>query len=233
MTDHETTRFGLVHTVPALAPVFHDLVVAASGRAPESVELIHTTDPWLLRTALTTGVTAEVTDRLVAHLHHLTSLGVDGVLVTCSSLGEATEEAAARVAAGVPIVRIDQAMAERAVDLAGQGGRVAVLATLASTVGPTIRLVERSASEAGTGVGVDVRLVEDAGRSREAGDDERHDALVAEAVDRVSAEGADVVVLAQASMARAVNDADERDVPVLVSPALAADRLVRVAGGRS
>src|SRR5690606_39357416 len=81
-----------------------------------------------------------------------------------------------------PVVRIDQAMAERAVDLVGPGGRIVVLATLASTVGPTIRLVERSANDAGTGVGVDVRLLEEAGRAREAGDDDRHDALVTEGV---------------------------------------------------
>ena len=232
MNDQVTVRFGLVHTVPALAPVFHDLVLDAVGEASQTVELIHATDPWLLRTAVTTGVTAEVTDRLVAHVRHLTSLGVDGVLVTCSSLGEATEETSRRVSAA-PVVRIDQAMAERAVDLVGPGGRIVVLATLASTVGPTIRLVERSANDAGTGVGVDVRLLEEAGRAREAGDDDRHDALVTEGVDQAISDGAGVVVLAQASMARAVDSAAQRAVPVLASPELAAHRLVNLVRARS
>lgn len=221
----------MVHTVPALGAVFHDLVIEASGRAPHEVDLVHVTDPWLLSEAVTSGVTPAVEQQLSAHVDHLVGRGVDGVLVTCSSLGEATEAVAARLGAGLPIVRVDQGMADRAVAAAGPGGRIVVLATVESTVGPTERLVERSAGEADAGVRVEV--VAEASRARADGDQSRHDALVAAAIDRWAAADADVIVLAQASMASAVDVAEQRSVAVLSSPELAARTLVSAAGAAS
>ncbi|TDD72321.1 hypothetical protein E1262_03155 [Jiangella aurantiaca] len=213
------TRLGLVHTVPALAATFHDLVTAA---APADVEPIHVVDPWLLRTAMTAGVTPEVVDRLAAHVAHLRGRGVAGVLVTCSTLGEATEQVLDRLGADTPVVRVDQGMADRAVELAGDGGRIAVLATVASTVGPTERLLHRSAERAGIAVTVESELL---GRVRESGAADPHDEMVATAIARWDG-GADVVVLAQASMAAAASRADVTTTPVLSSPELAARRLV-------
>lgn len=219
------TRLGLVHTVPALAATFHDLVTAA---APADVEPIHVVDPWLLRTAMADGVTPEVVERLAAHVAHLRGRGVAGVLVTCSSLGEATERVLDELGADAPVIRVDQGMADHAVELAGDGGRVAVLATVASTTGPTERLVHRSARHAGVAVTVDVVLLEQAGRARESGAVDRHDELVAAAIGRWDGR-ADVVVLAQASMAAAVSRVGATATPVLSSPELAARRLVDLA----
>ncbi|TDC54150.1 hypothetical protein E1212_03155 [Jiangella ureilytica] len=223
------TRYGLIHTVPALPATFHDLVAAHAGAG---VEQIHVVDPWLLRTAIAAGgVTPEIVDRLAAHVAHLRDRGAGGVLVTCSTLGEATELVAERLGAVSPVVRVDQGMADRAAELAGDGGTVAVLATVASTVGPTERLVHRSAAAAGIAVTVEVELLDEAGQAREAGDTARHDALVADAVARWSGR-VDVVVLAQASMAGAVARSVPEtagSTPVLTSLELAARRLVEVA----
>jgi hypothetical protein len=230
------TRYGLIHTVPALPATFHDLVAAQAGA---DAEQIHVVDPWLLRAAMAAGgVTPEIVDRLAAHVAHLRDRGADGVLVTCSTLGEATEQVAERLGTTSPVVRVDQGMADRAAELAGDGGTVAVLATVASTVGPTERLVHRSAAAAGVAVTVDVELLDEAGRAREAGDTARHDALVAAAVERWAGR-ADVVVLAQASMAGAVSRPTQDPArltarqtapgaPVLTSLELASRRLVRV-----
>ncbi|PZF80925.1 aspartate/glutamate racemase family protein [Jiangella anatolica] len=217
------TRLGLVHTVPALAATFQDLVTAA---VPADVELIHVVDPWLLRTAMAGDITPELVDRLAAHVAHLHGRGVAGVLVTCSTLGEATEQV--REATGATVLRVDQGMADRAVELAGDGGRIAVLATLASTTGPTRRLLQRSAEEAGVAVTVDVDVVEGAGRVREDGAIGRHDELVAAAI-AAWAPRADVVVLAQASMAAAADGIDAGAATVLSSPELAARRLADLA----
>ncbi len=233
MTERDVVRLGLVHTVPALGAMFHDLVVDASGRAPHEVELVHVTDPWLLREAVSSGVTSAVEHRLSSHVNHLVGRGVAGVLVTCSSLGEATEAVATRLGADRPIVRVDQGMADRAVAAAGSGGRVVVLATVESTVGPTVRLVERSARECDADVRVDVEVVAEAGRAREDGDQSRHDALVTAAIDRSAAAEADVIVLAQASMATAIDGVEQRSIPVLSSPELAAGSLVSAVGAAS
>ncbi len=238
---------GLLHTVPSLATTFADLL---ADRAPRS-RLVHVVDPWLLGTAIATGVDDDVTAQVAAHVGHLADRGASAVLVTCSSIGEAAEAAAA--GAAVPVLRVDAPMAERAAALAtgpGVTGRIVVLATLAATLGPTGRLVARAVerragrsarpgtptgTETGTWTGTaphrDVEVhsegVAGAAAARATGDLATHDRLVAEAVRRWAA-GADVVVLAQASMAAAAGAAGV-DVPVLTSPSGGADALVAAA----
>ena len=104
-------------------------------------------------------------------------------------------------AVDVPVLRVDEAMAEEAVRTAAAGrGRVTVLATLESTLGPTGRLLQRLAD--GTGTQVRASVVAGAAHARGAGDHHEHDRLVGEAV-AVAGTASDVVVLAQASMASA------------------------------
>jgi Asp/Glu/hydantoin racemase len=215
-------RVGFLHTVPALAPRFDALL--ASGRPGSTA--IHIVDAELLAEAVRAGVGPEVVAEVAAHVRHLVAAGAQGVLVTCSSIGEATEAAADECP--VPVVRIDTAMAERAVRLAADaGGRVAVLATLEATLGPTGRLLERLSTERSPRVRT--RVVAGALSAREAGDPERHDRLIAEAL-REEAEDAEVLVLAQASMASAAEGA-ALAIPVLTSPDLAISALIaRVEG---
>ncbi|WP_308493051.1 aspartate/glutamate racemase family protein [Microbacterium terrisoli] len=205
-------RVGILHTVPGLAVVFHDLLL--SRRA--DLDIVHVVDPALLAEAVAAG---QVTDRVRAsvagHLDAFIRAGAQAVLVTCSSIGEAAEDAAAIT--GVPLTRVDTAMARTAIGRAmaagashGRPGRVAVLATLAATLGPTQRLVERFVPGPDA-VTVTATVVPGAADARAAGDATRHDALIAAALRAVDA---DVTVLAQASMAPAAG-ADPR---VLTSP---------------
>lgn len=214
---------GLLHTVPSLAATFDDLIREAAG----DLRRLHVADARLLDTARREGVTAAVERTVAAHVRHLASVGARAVLVTCSSIGEAAEAAASTV--DVPVVRVDAAMADEAVALATgprAHGRIAVLATLASTLGPTGRLVERAARRARGAVAVTATVVDGAAGANDRGDRERVDELVAAAVARTRA---DVVVLAQASMARAAARADV-PVPVLSSPAGGVTALLRALG---
>ncbi|MEE6295560.1 hypothetical protein [Georgenia wangjunii] len=237
-------RLGLLHTVPALATTFDALVAEL---AP-GTETVHVVDASLLARAVGEGgVSAEVSARAVAHTGYLAGLGVDAVLVTCSSIGECADLAARD--ADVPVLRVDRPMARRAVALAADGsgrrdsggrtgrddgaggaaggdravaadeasGRIAVLATLSSTLGPTTRLVEAEVAAAGARVEIDPVLVVGAAEARGRGDQATHDELVRRAVGR-AAQRAAVVVLAQASMADALAGADPAPVPVLSSP---------------
>ncbi|WP_262406288.1 aspartate/glutamate racemase family protein [Protaetiibacter sp. SSC-01] len=216
-------RIGFLHTVPALAPRFNaDLASAAPGATA-----VHVVDAELLATAIRWGVDDTVDAAVEKHIAHLAEEGADAVLVTCSSIGESVEKAAARAA--LPVVRVDARMAADAIAAAGPGGRIAVLATLAATLGPTGRILERAAAEAEQPPVVTATVVPDAADARSAGDTARHDRLVADAV-RAAAAEADVIVLAQASMATAADDAHV-DVPVLTSPASALAAVVEAAGG--
>ncbi|TDD19501.1 hypothetical protein E1218_23830 [Kribbella turkmenica] len=188
------TRVGLLHTVPALAGVFQQLV----AHQDRSLQQVHVADPELLATAIRDGVTDEVFGRVRQHVEYLAGDGAAAVLVTCSSIGEAVEAAATAVE--VPVLRVDAPMAAEAVGAAGEGGRIAVLATLEATLGPTGRLIERTA--AGHGIAVEATVVEGAAAARAAGDQNKHDELIREAVKSTHA---DAIVLAQASMAQAVS----------------------------
>ena len=212
-------RIGFLHTVPALAARFEaDLVAVAPGSTA-----VHLVDSELLATAIRSGVDERVDAAVALHIAQLASSGAEAVLVTCSSIGEAVERAARDAA--VPVIRVDQAMAARAIELAGHG-RIAVLATLEATLGPTGRLLDRAAARLDRPPVVSATVVPGAAAARAAGDDATHDRLVAEAVRSVDA---DVVVLAQASMAKAAEEADAAIV-VLTSPASALEAVIAAAG---
>jgi Asp/Glu/hydantoin racemase len=136
--------------------------------------------------------------------------GAEAILLTCSSISELAAGTSERI--GVPILRIDEAMADEAV---ATGDRIAVLATLATPSGPTTRLIEERAALAGRNPSITSVVIDGAFTAVSSGDRPTHDRLVAAAIERAAAD-ADVVVLAQASMASAASAVDV-DVPVLTS----------------
>jgi Asp/Glu/hydantoin racemase len=144
--------------------------------------------------------------------------GADAVMFTCSSISELAAPAAA--AAGVPVLRVDEAMVDAAVRA---GRRIRVLATLATTCRPTLGLLQERAGLAGVEPEFTSEVIEGAFAAVAGGDRATHDRLVAAAIERGAAE-ADVIVLAQASMASAA-EAVSVDVPVLTSPRLGVERL--------
>jgi Asp/Glu/hydantoin racemase len=127
-----------------------------------------------------------------------------------------------RQAVSVPVVRIDEAMAEEAVR---RGSRIGVAATLATTLNPTLALLRRKAAEADKAVDIQSRLVDAAYQRLIAGDRDGHDRLLAEALTELVA-GVDVVVLAQASMARVLPMLPETlREKFLTSPRLSMERV--------
>lgn len=127
---------------------------------------------------------------------------------------------------GVPVVRVDRPMARRAVEL---GERVAVVAALASTVEPSRHVLLDEAARADRDVHIDTHVVDDAWNAFLAGDLDAYERQVADACRAVAAR-ADVIVLAQASMAGAIGRLADLDVPVLASPALAVEFLTGECG---
>ncbi|RMI39852.1 Asp/Glu/hydantoin racemase [Streptomyces triticirhizae] len=216
--DAAPPRVCVLHTVAALPAVFAPLLAEeAPGVAP-----YHLVDESLLADTIAHGPLPRTTARLAAHLTGAQQAGARAVLVTCSSIGPAAEQARALV--DIPVFRVDEPMAARAV---ATGPRVAVLATLDSTLRPTAELVERQAAAAGAPLTLTTSTCAGAYQARVAGRQEEHDRLIAEEARRL-AEGHDVLVLAQASMAAAV-PGDALPVPVLSSPRSGAAQLAAVA----
>jgi hypothetical protein len=202
------TPLILLHTSASHLPTFAALQQAL---APE-LELRQDVEEALLAEARAAGgVTPELMHTIAARLEAYAAAGARTVLCTCSTIGAALEAAAPP---GLEVVRVDRPMAARAVAL---GGRILVLATLESTLGPTRALLEEEAQRADCEVQIELRLVAQAWDRFVAGDLEASLDLIATAIQ--SAPPADVIVLAQASMAGAAARCPAHP-PILSSPQL-------------
>ncbi len=170
------------------------------------------------------SLTPTIARRVAGYLESAELAGADYIMVTCSSIGPAVEAAAKLI--GVPVLRVDRPMADKAVST---GERVGVIATLRTTLDPTADLISRRAAHAGKQIELTSRLCEGAFEALMSGDAAAHDAKVAAALKELSQQ-VDVIVLAQASMARVVDTLapDDKRVPILASPGIAVDFLATV-----
>jgi Asp/Glu/hydantoin racemase len=212
---------GLVHTSAMLVPVFAQL---CKDKLP-GVEVFNIADDSLIKDVIRRGeLTLQTARRVAGHVASAEEAGADYILVTCSSIGRAVEVAAAQVK--VPVLRVDQPMADQAVQL---GKKIGVIATLPTTLEPTADLIQRRAAKARKTIALTSRLCEGAFDALVHGDGAKHDAMVAAALKELSQQ-VEVIVLAQASMARVVDGlaAADKRVPILASPALAVEYLATV-----
>ncbi len=216
---HKT--LALLHTSATLVPVFAQLCKA---KLPQ-VDTFNLVDDSLVRTIGARGrLTPDIARRVAGYLASAEAGGADFILVTCSSIGPAVESAAPLI--GVPVLRVDQPMADRAVQT---GRRIGVIATLTTTLDPTADLIRRRAAAAGRPVELTSQVCEGAFDALMGGDAAKHDAMVAGALKALGRQ-VDVIVLAQASMARVVAGLApaNRRVPILASPPLAIEYLAGV-----
>ena len=206
-------KLALLHTSPVLTPMFASLCVKWM---PET-RIFHMVDESLIKNTIEAGHLQRLTiRRLISMIGSGFDAGADAVLVTCSSIGPGVE-----IAQGLfdrPVIRVDEAMAKLAVE---QGKRVGVIATLGTTLAPTSAQVRRKASEADKHVDIVECLCEGAFEAVMAGDTASHDRIVGEALTN-KLRGVDVIVLAQASMARVLEGlpAGAVKATVLASPEL-------------
>ncbi len=204
---------AFIHTVTTLPATFNEL---ADELIPKT-ERFHIVDESLLGVTRRMGsLTATTKRRVLGYILSAADAGADLVVVTCSSIGPAVDESAGFVA--VPVLRIDEPMADEAVRL---GSRVGVLATLSTTLEPTAALV------AWRGAEVRAQLCEGAFDALQAGDRDRHDELVRAGLERLVGD-VDVVVLAQASMARVTDALPPQSIPILSSPRLGVERVAQI-----
>jgi Asp/Glu/hydantoin racemase len=158
-------------------------------------------------------VTPAIARRLIRYYLAAQDTGADLIFNTCSSIGDVAIQA--RGLLNIPLVKIDDAMAGEAVRV---GNRIGVLATLPTTLAPTVRLVKAKAEQAGRSISVVEGLAQGAYEALIAKQPEKHDEMVTTAAVEV-AKQADVIVLAQGSMARMEEALAQRTgKPVLSSP---------------
>ncbi len=214
-------KLGLIHTSATLVPVFAQL---CREKLP-GVETFNIVDDSLVKNILEAGgITPAIALRVANYIKSAESSGAEQILVTCSSIGPAVEAGAKLVS--VPTLRVDQPMADKAV---ATGKKIGVVATLSTTLEPTADLILRRATAAGKKIELTSKLCEGAFEALMSGDAATHDAKVAAALKELSQQ-VDVIVLAQASMARVVEtlSAEDKRVPILASPGIAVDYLATI-----
>ncbi len=208
-------KVGFLHTAAVHEATF-DRLLAEAGPA---VTGVHVVDEALLTEAVTRGVTPELNERVRRRLTDLCEQDVAMIVCTCSTLGGLAEAEASGL--GLPIIRVDRPMAERAASI---GGLIGVVYAVESTAAPTFALLDECIAAAGTAASVVVAPCLDAWALFEAGDIEGYLTSISGCGRRL-APGVDVIVLAQASMAPAALALGDLGIPVLSSPAAAVQRV--------
>ncbi|WP_438391514.1 aspartate/glutamate racemase family protein [Caballeronia sp. DA-9] len=203
------TTIAVIHTGPVtVLPIKEQL-----NELIADARVINIMDDSLLNDVRAAGhLTPEVASRIYSYMLNAQAMGADIILNACSSVGEASDSLKEFIR--TPIVKIDESMAEEASAI---GRRIGVVATVSTTLDPTVRLIRRKAAELERTVEVTERIAEGAFEALLAGDGTRHDAILKQTIVTLADE-VDVVVLAQVSMARLVPALGDLRVPVLSSP---------------
>lgn len=206
------TRPGFLHTSPAHVATFDALL----SEALPGVRALHVVDESLLSGARADGLEA-VAGRVAERLAKLRAQGAGIVCCTCSTIGDVAEQ----TNSGIPLLRVDRPMAVHSV---GIGRRIGVVAALASTLEPTRALLATEAISRARDIEITLVTADGAWSRFESGEHDDYLARIADAA-RELASSVDVIVLAQASMAKAGPLLTDLTVPVLSSPRLAVEYL--------
>lgn len=210
-------RVALLHTVQPVLQSFPALLQEVIG---EPLKIHNLLDEFLASDPADIGhFSIENRNKLFNDLKSCELTGADVIVVTCSTLTPTVEQI--RPFIKVPIVAIDDAMSEAAVQAAT---KIKVLATAKSTVGPTIEKLQADAAKIGKKIEVDGTDNAEAFAAMRAGDMQTHDSLVLKMIEAVK--GYEAIVLAQASMAHLQEQAQEiSGVPTFASPTLCCERV--------
>jgi len=200
---------ALIHTsakmVPLLTEVGHEVI--------GDVELIHMVDEGMQRMIEESGrLTEPVTRRVCAYAMNAQEAGAEAVMLAAPAIVQAIDSV--RAAIRVPVVRIDGAMVDRAVQF---GNSVGVLAERQMSLAPILAFLRERADARRRDIAIEPLLCEGAGRALEAGDMDAYDSCVVDGIEGLS--NNEMIVLADVMMHRVARRASERfGVPVLASP---------------
>jgi len=184
-----------------------------------NAEISNIADDGILGAIIRDETVTDTTAKRVECLFRAAQLAKPDLIVcTCSSIGDVADSLAAT--SEIPILRIDYPMVCQALETSD---RIAVLATLRSTLLPTTRLLERVAKDTGRDIHVEPILIDGAMAAMRAGDMERATALVLDAaLDAQKRNG--VLMMAQASFDLMRSSIQPKlKVPMLVSPPICAE----------
>lgn len=208
---------ALIHAVIPAMPPMRDMLAA---QLPE-VRVLNLLDEGLLsEVERRGGLAPECVERLVTQVGLAVEAGASAVLLTCTAYSTVVPDVQARFP-DVPVLAVDQVMVDQAVESAS---RIGVLATVAAGLAQQTEMLQRAAALRGKSIEIVGSLHPQAMAALVRGDGDSHDRILLEALPGLAAQ-VDLVLLAQASMARLVSLLPDLPVPVLTSPQLAVAHL--------
>lgn len=215
-------KVAFLHTVVSLAERLKKLIAETLSE----VKIFHVVDESLLQDMMSVGrLTPSIVRRLCYQVVLAREAGANLIMVCCSSISPGVD--VARQIVDVPVLKIDDPMAEKAVEI---GDTIGVLSTASTTLTNSSELVKSKAELKGRPVKIKSILCQEAFQALVKGNTEQHDRLAMEAALQL-AKNTDVVVLAQASMSHlACRIQKETKTPILTSPTLAIAAIRRTLG---
>mgnify|MGYP005974451601 FL=1 len=163
-------------------------------------------DSLLVDTRTYNGMTPTIASRMLNYAKAAEASGADGVLVTCTSVNEATKFI--RPLMNIPILNIEEPVAEMAVK---NGKKIGILGTIPTSPAALGRVVQEKAAELGKEIELVPVVAEGAFDVLCAGDVKKHDEMVCEALEKLAKE-VDVIAFSQISMS--LIELPETEVPV-------------------
>lgn len=189
-----------------------DTIAFLKERVP-GVKVAFITDSTLLSDVRAAGGPTEgVIERMRLYARAAEISGADLIVNSCSTVGEVSEIYQKDVS--IPVMRVDEPMAEIA---AGIGGRIAVVATVETTLGPSVRLIERFAKRSGQKVECTEYLETAAFDALTAGNAAEHNRILIKRFRELDTMGYDCIVMAQVSMRALLPELTDMKTPVLNS----------------
>ena len=220
MEKKTAPKIGFVHTGVPIGMMLKKMMSESMPDIPN----FHIVDDSLIQDLLQAEeFTPSILKRLSAQISMAKEAGADIIMVTCSSIAPGVDFAKKLV--DIPVMKIDEPMAEKAIETADTVG---VLATAKTTLVPSVQLIKQVAEKKGKPVKVESKLISEAFDFFLQGDMDNHDRLVKSAGLEL-AQQSDVLVLAQASMSHLAGEIEKASgTPTLTSPQIAMDALKKM-----
>jgi len=210
MPDLSNKTLGIIHashlTIAATRPYIAKYIPDAT--------IMHLCDDTIQRDNIAAGagvIPKHNYIKFAQYARNLEEAGVDLILLACSTFNFAAE--LARPMINTPIAQIDRPMMELAVKT---GAKIGMLATLATTVPSSERLLNIAAREANKEITCETVLCSEAFEEYSKGNIEKHNEILIEAIDKLSAK-VDCIVMAQLSMSALAPYLKDTKAPVFNS----------------
>ena len=197
-----------LHTSDKFMELMSDPFTKPFLKMHPEIEQMDIADSSLIRETQAAGfATPAVARRMYNYMMCAVDAGADAILVTCTSVNTVTK--AIRGMIPIPVISIEEPVAQNAVKA---GKRIGILSSLATSAEPVKQTILEEADKSGKEVEIKIQVADGAFEALMAGDRALHDEKVREALAKLVNE-VDVVIFAQMSMA--LVEHPQYQVPVL------------------